>query len=67
MEPQAQGLDEMARQPVRRAFRTSISGALMFSAALFEGNGFSRHPPRDRRVSGDGTKSGPMVTWCATK
>src|SRR5947209_14868369 len=32
--------DEMARAPVRRAFRTSIAGALMFSAALFEGNGF---------------------------
>ena len=30
---------EMARAPVRRAFRTSISGALMFSAALFENNG----------------------------
>src|SRR6478752_7239601 len=26
---------EMTRAPVRRAFRTSISGALMFSAALF--------------------------------
>src|SRR5436853_5951178 len=31
---------EMARAPVRRAYRTSISGALMFSAMLFENNGF---------------------------
>src|SRR6476469_10872528 len=29
---------EMAAAPVRRAFRTSISGALIFSAGLFEGS-----------------------------
>src|SRR3954452_23321811 len=54
--------DEMARMPVRRAFRTSISGALMFSAALFEGNGF-RGIRRVIDVSGDGTNNqGPLVT-----
>jgi hypothetical protein len=53
---------EMARQPVRRAFRTSISGALMFSAALFEGNGY-RGIRRVIDVSGDGTNNqGPLVT-----
>jgi hypothetical protein len=53
---------EMARAPVRRAFRTSISGALMFSAALFEGNGF-RGLRRVIDVSGDGTNNqGPLVT-----
>jgi hypothetical protein len=54
--------DEMARMPVRRAFRTSISGALMFSAALFEGNGY-RGIRRVIDVSGDGTNNqGPLVT-----
>ena len=53
---------ELARAPVRRAFRTSISGALMFSAALFEGNGF-RGIRRVIDVSGDGTNNqGPLVT-----
>ena len=53
---------ELARMPVRRAFRTSISGALMFSAALFEGNGF-RGIRRVIDVSGDGTNNqGPIVT-----
>src|SRR5436190_13518502 len=53
---------EMARAPVRRAFRTSISGALMFSAALFDGNGF-RGIRRVIDVSGDGTNNqGPLVT-----
>jgi hypothetical protein len=54
--------DEITRSPVRRAFRTSISGALMFSAALFEGNGF-RGIRRVIDVSGDGTNNqGPPVT-----
>src|SRR4051794_3359682 len=54
--------EEMARAPVRRAFRTSISGALMFSAALFDGNGF-RGIRRVIDVSGDGTNNqGPLVT-----
>jgi hypothetical protein len=54
--------DEMAHAPVRRAFRTSISGALMFSAGLFERNGF-RGLRRVIDVSGDGTNNqGPLVT-----
>jgi Protein of unknown function (DUF1194) len=53
---------EMARAPVRRSYRTSISGALMFSANLFEGNGF-RGIRRVIDVSGDGTNNqGPIVT-----
>ena len=53
---------EMAAAPVRRAFRTSIAGALMFSAALFEGNGY-RGIRRVIDVSGDGTNNqGPLVT-----
>jgi uncharacterized protein DUF1194 len=54
--------DEMARAPVRRAFRTSISGALIFAAALFENNGY-RGLRRVIDVSGDGTNNqGPLVT-----
>jgi hypothetical protein len=53
---------EMAQAPVRRAFRTSISGALIFSAALFDGNGFDG-VRRVIDVSGDGTNNqGPLVT-----
>ena len=53
---------EMAKAPVRRAYRTSISGALMFSANLFEGNGF-RGIRRVIDVSGDGTNNqGALVT-----
>jgi len=33
--------DEIARAPYRRAYRTSISGALLFASPLFEGNLFS--------------------------
>ena len=47
---------ELAGAPYRRAFRTSISGAIEFSAPLFENNGFSGM----RRVidlSGDGTNN----------
>jgi hypothetical protein len=52
---------DMAAAPVRRAFRTSISGALQFSAALFEGNGFTGIR-RVIDVSGDGTNNqGPLV------
>jgi len=52
----------MANAPVRRAFRTSISGALIFASALFEGNGFSGIR-RVIDVSGDGTNNqGPLVT-----
>jgi hypothetical protein len=53
---------EMLAAPVRRAFRTSISGALLFSAPLFEGNGFSGIR-RVIDVSGDGTNNqGTLVT-----
>ena len=52
---------ELAAAPVRRAFRTSISGALLFSAPLFEGNGFTGIR-RVIDVSGDGTNNqGPLV------
>src|SRR3954447_8429958 len=54
--------DEMAKAPVRRAFRTSIAGALMFSSGLFENNGY-RGIRRVIDVSGDGTNNqGPIVT-----
>jgi hypothetical protein len=54
--------EEIARAPYRRAFRTSISGALLFSTPLFEGNGYSGIR-RVIDVSGDGTNNqGPSVT-----
>jgi hypothetical protein len=53
---------EIMRAPYRRAFRTSIAGALRFSAPLFEGNGFTGFR-RIIDVSGDGTNNqGPLVT-----
>jgi hypothetical protein len=53
---------EIFNAPVRRAFRTSISGALLFSAPLFEGNGFTGIR-RVIDVSGDGTNNqGTPVT-----
>jgi hypothetical protein len=53
--------DEIARAPYRRAYRTSISGALMFSAPLFENNGY-QGIRRVIDVSGDGTNNqGPPV------
>jgi hypothetical protein len=52
---------EMAAAPLRRGFRTSISSALLFSAPLFEGNGFTGIR-RVIDVSGDGTNNqGPIV------
>lgn len=54
--------DEIARAPYRRAFRTSISGALLFSTPLFDGNGYIGIR-RVIDVSGDGTNNqGPLVT-----
>ena len=47
---------EMAAAPVRRAFRTSISGAMIFSAPLFERNGFAGIR-RVIDISGDGTNN----------
>ena len=53
---------EIGRAPQRRAYRTSISGALTFTAPLFEENGY-RGIRRVIDVSGDGTNNqGPMVT-----
>jgi hypothetical protein len=53
---------EIGRAPLRRAYRTSISGALNFSLPLFDGNGFSGLR-RVIDVSGDGTNNqGPLVT-----
>jgi uncharacterized protein DUF1194 len=47
---------EIGRAPQRRAYRTSISGALTFSAQLFEENGY-RGIRRVIDVSGDGTNN----------
>jgi hypothetical protein len=52
---------QISRAPTRRAYRTSISGALTFSASLFEENGY-RGIRRVIDVSGDGTNNqGPPV------
>src|SRR5712691_1458195 len=58
----AQGVaDEIARAPYRRAYRTSISGALTFAAPLFEKSG-QRGIRRVIDVSGDGTNNqGPLI------
>jgi hypothetical protein len=54
--------DEIGRQFLRRAARTSISGALYYSSTLFEENGF-RGIRRVIDVSGDGTNNqGQIVT-----
>ncbi|HEX2216447.1 MAG TPA: DUF1194 domain-containing protein [Xanthobacteraceae bacterium] len=53
---------EIGRAPHRRAFRTSISGALQFSLPLFERNGYNGIR-KVIDVSGDGTNNqGPLVT-----
>jgi uncharacterized protein DUF1194 len=52
---------QINRAPIRRLYRTSISGALTFAAALFDENGF-RGMRRVIDVSGDGTNNqGPPV------
>jgi len=52
---------EISRAPLRRAYRTSISGALHFAVPLFEENGY-RGIRRVIDVSGDGTNNqGPPV------
>jgi len=48
--------DEVAHAPYRRAYRTSISGALRFAQPLFEGSGF-RGLRRVIDVSGDGVNN----------
>ena len=53
---------EILSAPIRRAARTSISGALLFGAALFETSG-QRGIRRVIDISGDGANnSGPLVT-----
>ncbi len=53
---------EIAAAPLRRAYRTSISGALRFSAPLFETSGY-KGIRRVIDVSGDGANNqGPLVT-----
>ncbi len=53
---------EIAQAPLRRAARTSISGALLFGAALFDVSGF-RGIRRVIDVSGDGANNhGQLVT-----
>jgi hypothetical protein len=55
-------VDEVAAAPYRRAYRTSISGALHFAMPLFEGSGF-RGLRRVIDVSGDGVNNqGAPVT-----
>jgi hypothetical protein len=48
--------DEIGRQFLRRAARTSVSGALLYSAGLFDRSGF-RGIRRVIDVSGDGTNN----------
>ena len=53
---------ELAAAPIRRAARTSISGALRFAKPLFDASGY-RGVRRVIDVSGDGANnSGPLVT-----
>lgn len=58
----AAGFATAIRQaPLRRVYRTSISGAMEFSATLIEGNAF-KGLRRVIDISGDGTNNqGPMV------
>lgn len=53
--------DEIARAAYRRAYRTSIAGALLFGSRLFESSGH-RGIRRVIDVSGDGTNNeGPLI------
>jgi hypothetical protein len=53
--------EEIGRSPYRRAYRTSIAGALLFGARLFENSGH-RGIRRVIDVSGDGTNNeGPLI------
>ncbi len=54
--------DEMAAAPYRRAYRTSISGALLYASPVFDANPF-HGMRRVVDVSGDGVNNqGPPVT-----
>ncbi|MBV8753527.1 MAG: DUF1194 domain-containing protein [Hyphomicrobiales bacterium] len=53
--------EEIERAPYRRAYRTSIAGALLFGSRLFESSGH-RGIRRVIDVSGDGTNNeGPLI------
>jgi Protein of unknown function (DUF1194) len=53
--------EEINRAPYRRAYRTSIAGALLFGSRLFESSGH-RGIRRVIDVSGDGTNNeGPLI------
>ena len=53
--------DAILASPLRRVYRTSISGALLFSAGLFENSGY-RGLRKVIDVSGDGVNNqGPLV------
>lgn len=55
--------DKLAEAPPNRAYRTSISGALLFSAKYFERNP-DKGPRRVIDISGDGPNNqGHAVTW----
>jgi hypothetical protein len=55
-------VDQIAAAPIRRSYRTSISGALLFAAPLFDTSGH-RGIRRVIDVSGDGANNqGPPVT-----
>jgi hypothetical protein len=62
--PEAAGsvANEILQAPLRRAARTSISGALLFALTLFEANNTARGIRRVIDVSGDGPNNhGPLV------
>lgn len=48
--------DRIAKTPIRRAFRTSISGAIGYTAPMFEGNGY-KGLRRVIDISGDGANN----------
>jgi hypothetical protein len=54
--------NEIARSPLRRGSRTSISGALLYAMPLFDSSGY-RGVRKVIDISGDGTNNhGPLVT-----
>jgi hypothetical protein len=59
-ESAAEFAGKLQAAPLRRAYRTSISGALRYSAGLFDGNGFDGQR-RVIDVSGDGPNNQGML------
>jgi hypothetical protein len=54
--------DRIARNPIKRAFRTSISGAIAYAAPMFDGNGY-KGLRKVIDISGDGANNqGESVT-----